>query len=193
MASVDPFFCNTCENHAFAGVITRVEGSPSGCAVRATGGTSEDALITWEQALAGNGDIIARRWLSNDGEATSLGGGCGRGGSNVAGCPRSPNFNFAHRLRDALPLAPTVFLLSAGQAGLPCGPCNLVLDLSGAVSLVTATNLSGDASIPYSIPGASPLVGVPLFTQWATFDVNAPACSQFLLHLSDALRIVIQG
>jgi len=191
--SVDAFACSLCEGDFPVGVSTRVEGPPSGCSVQATGGTGEDVLLVWEQALAGNGDIIARRWRTVDGVVTSLGGGCGRGGTNTATCAFSPNVNFAHRLRDALGLAPTVFILSAGAASFPCGSCNLIPALGGAVSVVTNTDLSGEARLPVSILASSPLIGVPLFTQWATLDLTTPGCSQFSLNLSNALRVVIES
>ena len=184
--------CSECEGPAYVGVSTRVEGPPVGCSVHASGGTGEDVLLTWEQALAGNGDIVARRWLAVDGDVTSLGGGCGLGGRNDAGCARSPNLLFAHRMLEGLANAPIVFILSIGQAGLPCGSCNLIPDLSTAITLMTTTDALGGAIVPTPIPAASPLVGLPLFTQWATVDLNTPACPQFLLHLSNALRVVIQ-
>ncbi|MEZ5966707.1 MAG: hypothetical protein R3F56_22910 [Planctomycetota bacterium] len=190
--SLDPFTCFACEGEFPLGVLTRLEGSPGGCSVQATGGTGEDALLTWEQVLTNNGDIIVRGWRTVDGNTTSLGGGCGRGGSNRATCARSPNGGFAHRLRDALPIAPTVFVLSPAQGSFACGPCVIVPDLTGAIMLLSATNVGGDASVPVVIPSLSPLIGVPLFTQWATVDLTTPAC--FLgLHLSNALRVVIES
>jgi len=190
--SVDGTFCSLCEGDFPAGMSTRVEGAPNGCAVRATGGTGEDVLLVWEQALAGNGDIIARRWRAVDGDVTSLGGGCGRGGSNLASCARSPHA-FAHVLRDAPALTPTVFLIAASPAGFSCGGCNLLPNLIGAASVVTTTSVNGQAAVGTDLPPASPLIGVPLFTQWATFDPATPACSQFLLNLSNALRVVIES
>ncbi|MEZ5962795.1 MAG: hypothetical protein R3F56_03010 [Planctomycetota bacterium] len=190
--SLDPFYCTDCEDKADVGVATRVEGPPVGCAVRATGGTDEDVLLTWEQALAGNGDIIARRWVAVDGDVTSLGGGCGLGGRNAAGCPRSPNPFFSHWLLEAPLRVPAIFVLSIGQSSLPCGSCNLIPDLTTAITVITATDGSGRSFVPAGIPASSPLVGIPVFTQWATIDTSAPACPRFLLHLSDALRIVIR-
>ncbi len=190
--SLDPFNCIDCEGIFSVGLSTRVEGRPSGCSVQADGGTGEDVLLAWEQSVAGNGDIIVRRWQTVDGTVTSLGGGCGRGGSSRATCARSPNPRFAHHLRDALPSAPAVFVFSPGQLGFPCGPCNLVPDLASAIILLLGTDGLGRASLPVAISPASSLIGVPFFTQWATVDVTAPACTLFSLHLSNALRIVIQ-
>ncbi|MFO1050579.1 MAG: hypothetical protein U1F36_00025 [Planctomycetota bacterium] len=186
------FRCTDCEAQAYVGASTRVEGPPVGCSVHASGGTGEDVLLTWEQALAGNGDIVARRWLAVDGDITSLGGGCGRGGLNYTGCARSPNPFFAHRMIEGLPSAPVVLVLSIGQAGLQCGSCNLIPDLTTSITMVTTTDVFGSAVRIMPIPTASPLVGLPLFTQWATVDVNAPACTLLSVHLSDALRFVIQ-
>jgi len=191
--SVDPFACTSCEGEFFAGLTTRLEGPPAGCAVQAFGGTGEDVMLAWEQALANNGDIIVRRWRTIDGDATSLGGQCGRGGSNHATCARSPNNQFAHRLRDALPAAPAVFVFSASQASFPCGSCDLIPGLAGAILVPGATDGSGEAILPVPIPQLSPLIGVPFFTQWATIDLSAPACTLFSLHLSNALRIVIEA
>ncbi|MGE0143102.1 MAG: hypothetical protein AB7I19_00425 [Planctomycetota bacterium] len=190
--SLDPFHCFGCEGEFLIGVTSRLEGSPGGAAVPASGGTSENVVLTWEQALAGNGDIIARGWRTLDGLVTPLDGGCGRGGSNRATCARSPNLTFALRLRDALPSAPTVFLFAGAAAGLSCGPCNIVPDLTSAIALPLATDASGESNLPFFVPALSPLIGVPLFSQWATIDSVAPACS-LGLHFSDALRIVIEG
>jgi hypothetical protein len=150
-------------------------------------------LLAFEQALADNGDIVVRRWRTVDGIATPLGGGCGRGGSNHATCARSPHSSFTHRLRDALPAAPAVFVFSAGQGALPCGPCQLIPALANAILVPLATDAGGDVSLPVPIPSVSPLLGVPFFTQWATVDLSAPACGLFSVHLSNALRVVIES
>jgi hypothetical protein len=190
--SLDPFTCFGCEGEFLIGVSSRLEGSPGGAAVPASGGTGEDVVLTWEQALANNGDIIARGWRTVDGLATSLDGGCGGGGTNRATCARSPNLTFSLRLRDASPIAPTVFLFAGAAGGLPCGPCNIVPDLASAIALPLTTDASGESNLPFFIPALSPLIGVPLFSQWATIDAVAPACN-LGLHVSNALRIVIES
>ena len=135
VVSLDPFTCTSCEGAFQLGVSSRVEGPPSGCSVQSGGGTAEDALFVWEQVLSGNGDIIARGWRTVDGDVASLGGGCGRGGTNRASCARSPATAFSFRLRDAVAAAPSVFLLSGSQSSIPCGACNLIPDLTGGLQL----------------------------------------------------------
>lgn len=193
--SLDPFRCSFCEGDFPIGVASLIEGTPFGCSVQASGGTTEDTLVAWEQSDPAtlNGDIIVRAWNTVDGGVTSLGGGCGRGGSNRATCARSPSSSFSHRLRGALPSAPAVFLLSAARSSFPCGPCNVVPDLTTALTLGLGTDALGNVSLPSQIPSMSPLIGVPLFTQWATVDLAAPACTVFPLHLSNALRLVIES
>lgn len=193
--SVDPFRCIVCEDSYAIGIPSLIERTPFGCSVRAGGGATEDALVAWEQSDVAtlNGDIIARSWNTLDGRSTSLGGGCGRGGSNHATCARSPSPQFAHRLRGALPNAPAVFLLAGTQSNYPCGPCNVVPDLATAITLVLSTDALGNVSLPIQIQAQSPLIGVPLLTQWATVDFSTPACTALPVHLSNALRVVIEA
>ncbi len=161
--------------------------------MQASGGSGEDLLLAYELEIGFFSEIYVRAWRTVDGDTSSLGGGCGRGGTNRATCARSPNAGFAHRLLHALPNAPTVFVLSAGQAGFPCGVCNLIPNLAGAITLVVSTDVSGNVRLPVAIQPSSQLIGVPLFTQWATVTLTSPACSLFSLDMSNAVRIVIQG
>jgi hypothetical protein len=85
-----------------------------------------------------------------------------------------------------------VFLFAGAAGGLPCGPCNIVPDLASAIALPLTTDASGESNLPFFIPALSPLIGVPLFSQWATIDAVAPACN-LGLHVSNALRIVIES
>ena len=107
-------------------------------------------------------------------------------------CARSPNPTFAHRLVGALPNAPTIFVLAGSESPIPCGTCRLVPDLSAAIVLPLATSAAGEASVPVPIPANSTLRGVPLVEQWVTIDLATPACTNFQLDLSDALRVVIE-
>lgn len=191
--SVDPFTCTTCEGIFFPGQGFPSAGPPSYCCVQAGGGTGEDVLLAYDLTITSPSAVYVRAWRTVDGDVTSLGGGCGHGGTNRATCARSPNPNFAHRLLQALPNAPTVFVISGSQAGFPCGACNLLPNLTGAITLVVSTDVSGNVRLPIALPPASPLIGVPLFTQWATVTLTSPACSLLSLDMSNALRIVIQG
>ncbi len=197
--SYDPFLCSVCESSAQFGAEfpigsnTRIERTPFACAAVSAGGTGEDVLMAWPQndVTSTNTDIIIRRWQTVDGGTASLGGGCGEGGTNRATCARSPNPVFTHRLRDSIPSAPTVFLMAATQLGLQCGPCTLVPN-PAEIALVLNTDASGEVALRAAIPAASPLIGVPLFTQWATIDLATPACTLFPIDLSNALRVLIQ-
>jgi len=190
-SSIDPFQCLDCEGRFSIGVASRVEGRPVGCAAPAGGFATEDMLLAWEQSLSGNGDVIVRGWRTEDGVVSSLGGGCGRGGSNRATCARSAH-SLTLRLRDALPAATTVLLLSATQLPFGCGICSLLPNVATGITVTLATDAGGEAAVPVPIPANSPLIGVPFLTQWATLDLASPACPLFSMHLSNALRVVIE-
>ncbi len=68
----------------------------------------------------------------------------------------------------------------------------VVPDLASAIVQLLGTDGLGRTSLPVAIQTMSSLIGVPFFTQWATVDLTAPACPLFSLHLSNALRLVIQ-
>lgn len=194
--SIDPFVCEDCEGLFELDFINVVSLAPVGCSVESGGGVGDDALFVWETASAtasSNGDIIGRVWRSVDGAATSLGGGCGNGGINLATCPHSPNRFFGHRLVEATPSTQAVFVLSGLRHDVPCGTCILVPDVATAILLPHRTDQAGRATVFFPIPAGSEFIGVPLLTQWATLDLAAPrACALFHFDLSNALRVVVE-
>jgi len=194
--SVDPFRCTDCEGVFSLDFVNAVSLSPVGCSVDAGGGQGEEALLVWETASAtasSNGDIIARLWRAADGAVTSLGGGCGAGGTNHATCARSPNRFFTHRLRGATPSTAAVFVLSGLRRDFSCGACTLIPDVATAILIPLRTDAAGEAAVFSAIPASSELIGVPLLTQWATVDLAPRACALFHFDLSNALRVVVEG
>jgi len=193
--SLDPFHCVPCEgvfSPHLSGAVA--EGPPFGCAALSGGGPRDDALLVWMFLTASsptNADIAARLWRSADGTATSLGGGCGSGGTARATCARVPNPNFVHRLLGATPSTPAFLCQSLGQGQSSCGPCNLFPDLNSAVVQGSATDLLGNAASSAPIPNIASLIGLVLFEQWVTLRAGG-ACSVFSIDLSNALRVVIE-
>jgi hypothetical protein len=172
-----------------------LEQPPVACAVGSGGPqTGEAVLLAWARSelTAFNGDIIVRAWDTIDGVAVDFGGACGDGGRNYASCARSPNASFSHRLLNSLPSTAALFVVSASQAPFACGGCTLIPNLNGGIILPATTNSVGDASYALSIGVNSPLIGVPLFTQWATVDLVTPSCRLFILEMSNALRVTIE-
>jgi hypothetical protein len=193
VGSIDPFRCRDCEG-AFTLGAADITGVVNGCAALSGGGPPDDALLVWPLAPAAtpsNSDIMARFWRSDDGVVSSLGGGCGTGGSAQATCVRVPNAEFAHRLRGATPNAGTFLLQSLGQESATCGPCTRTPTLNGGVVLFFVTDSAGNAVAPSSIPDLPALRGLVQFDQWFTLR-SGGACSQFDIDMSNALRIVIQ-
>ena len=107
----------------------------------------EGTLTRLRPSGNGNSDVVARLWRSADGAVTSLGGGCGLGGTALAACVRIPNPDFAHRLRGASPNAGTFLLQALGQESGVCGPCTRIPALSTGVALFVLTDTLGNAAI----------------------------------------------
>lgn len=195
LASVDPFDCRPCEGTFFphrAGA--GAEGPPFGCSAFSGGGPPDDVLLVWEFITASaptNADIAAQLWRSADGGVTSLGGGCGSGGTAQATCVRVPNPTFAHRLRGATPNAGTFLLQSLGQESATCGLCRRVPVLGGSVALFVLTDGLGNAAVNVAIPNEPVLRGLVQFEQWLTLR-SGGACTGFEVDFSNALRIAVE-
>jgi hypothetical protein len=188
--SRDPFHCRPCEGRfTLAGGF--FDSAPSGCSTASGGGLPDEALVVWTRFTASNGDIVGRFWRSIDGVTSSLGGGCGTGGTAQATCAMVPNPDFAHRLRGATPSAGTFLLQSLGQESASCGPCTRVPALAGGVALFLVTDALGNAAASSGIPHDIGLRGLVLFDQRFTLRTGG-ACSQFAVDMSNALRIVIE-
>lgn len=185
--SIDPFLCGPCEGILPVTGVGTAGSTPFGCGTIAGSGPADEALVAGSDA---NG-VFARPFRAVDGVVTSLGGGCGSGGTALVTCARSPNSRFAHRLRNSIPNSPCAFVLSGSQGQFSCGTCTVIPDLAAAIVLTNSVG-AGDSSLPVAIPTNSSLRGVPLFEQWATLNLLTPACGLFSLDLSNALRVVIE-
>jgi hypothetical protein len=185
VVSLDLLGCTLCE-----GVLRPTTGLavPWASAKIEGFGAPDDALVVGNDSSG----ILAQLFHAADGIVTSRGVGCGSGGIAYATCARSPNPLFAHQLLAAPPNAPTIFCIAASESPLVCGGCTLVPDLRSAILLPLATSAAGEARVAVRIPASSPLRGVPLVEQWATINLTNPACTNFQIDLSDALRVVIE-
>jgi len=186
--SFEPAQCFACEEISAMSGVGTAGSTPFGCGTIAGGGPPHEALIAGSDV---NG-VFAQLFRTADGVVTSLGGGCGAGGTACAPCARSPNPAFAHRLRNSIPNAPAFFVISGHEGQVACGACSFIPDLATAIFVTTSTNSVGASTVPFAIPANSSLRGVPLFEQWATLNLATPACGRFLVDFSSALRVVIQ-
>lgn len=146
---------------------------------------SGEAMIVWRAGTA-TGAAHARQFVDGGGSFASLGGGCGTGGTPLASCAHSSNFNFRIHLRGATPSTTTFLALGVDPFLYACGPCQLVVDPFTNVLLTTTTSAAGDAVIPFAIPPGA--AGFRLRSQWITLG---PSCAS-LLDLSNGMLVTVE-
>jgi len=96
--------------------------------------------------------------------------------STKGGTPSIGEVGFALRVRFAAPSASAFLVISLAQASLPFKGGLLLVDVTGAyASLFQATNGTGAAQVPLSIPNDPNLLGLPVFGQWLIQDAGAVA------------------
>ena len=84
------------------------------------------------------------------------------------------NPNFALELEGAAPNAPVVLLIGVGQTSLTIAGAQILVDPGQTLLVVdTATDASGNASVPLPVP--NPTSTATLYAQWVVLDPNAPA------------------
>jgi hypothetical protein len=190
--------CGVCE--AFQLVDSVDSNIEAAIAAQRSGASSggDGAMVAWQSfdSVAFESDVKARRYRSDTGLRTNLGGGCGSGGTASVSCPAVPATGFTFRLTGAA-AATNAYLLIAFDAMNPlnfsCGPCTLVPDVFSPFTFVIgvgATNGVGFASFATPIPPDPNLVGLEFLAQWAV-DTNPGACVDIGADLSNALSVVI--
>ena len=128
-------------------------------------------------------NISGRLFSTDDGEATSLVGGCGQGGTADTSCVRQGFANFTMRLRDAAPLSPVWLIVAADTNPVRCGPCSIVPDpFRGFVFSAGSTDASGRASATAPLP----VLNFQFYLQWI---VSTGSGSCLGLDLSNALEV----
>lgn len=126
--------------------------------------------------------------------AVPFGTGCpGTGGLtpslfSAGGVPAPGNAAFRLELTDAAARAPSLMLLGTSEASIPFGGCTLLVG-PPAGSTFAITDNSGNATIGVPVPNNPGLVGLTLFSQWATLDPAGPAPGGATL--SNGVRITI--
>lgn len=142
-----------------------------------------------------DGDIVGQEFeaLGPGGAVTSLGGGCGLGGSNGFDGPvASGNTELHATLTGASALSPFMAIgIEFTSSTVSSGPCTF---LSTGYTIVFPT-MAGEASFPLGIPCNPAFVGLVFYTQWAALLSGVspapllPPSAQ--VSFSDRLQVVI--
>ncbi|MBK8974381.1 MAG: hypothetical protein IPM29_00495 [Planctomycetes bacterium] len=197
--NIDVPTCGTCEPARTRVHLAhpRLQGNPALCARRSGGDPNDEVMIAFDETAFGSGnhDLLLQRFRPLDGDVTSLGGACGfesnpafGRGSNSAMCARSPNGTFAFRLDQAVPNAPVLFVLGLTRQDLAFCSSSCTLVPAADITIPTATDACGRASVPMPIGGGVANV-LTMYTQWL---VVHPRASCFGADFSPALRITVQ-
>lgn len=156
------------------------------------GGSGDEALVAYELVSASVGSIKAQLLDTLSGGITSsLGGGCGTGGSAGIDCPAKVNSNFKHTLSGAAALDNAFLVIGLERLDMPCGTCKLVPNPFTGFVISSSTGLTGSASVSTPIPNDSAVAGLVIYDQWAVVP-GAGNCAVFSSSLSNALQITIQ-
>ncbi len=188
--SVDLFDCATCEDEVrlaatSRGLVTAVASKLAG------GGTTRDCLVVRSEFDQPD-QVWSRRWRSDDGIATDLGGGCYGGARIWAQCARGGSPEFEMRVTAAVPTAASWLVLSLDRLRFSCSGCELIADPFSGYVLPATTDGRGDAAIPTGITDSS-ATGLQFYAQWlfAVPSGSAP-CASFPVGMSNAVRVQIQ-
>jgi len=183
VVSVDTIDCFDCEPEVTLDASSS-DFRPRVGARSSDGVFTGQAMIVWRAGA--NGAAHAQQFTDGGGSFSSLGGGCGNGGTPLASCAHSPNFNFRIHLRGATASTATFLALGLDAFGYVCGPCQLVVDPFTNVLLTTTTSAAGDAVIPLAIPPGA--AGAKLRSQWLTLGTSCAS----LLDLSDGILVTVE-
>lgn len=181
--------CSTCElEYTLAsGTIPTL-----GISTEATGGGSgNEGLVSYE-LVATTGSIKVQLFDTLTGGLTSsLGGGCGSGGSAGIDCPAKVNSNLGHTLTGAATLDTAFLVIGLERIDMPCGSCKVVPNPFTGFVLSTSTSATGAAKLTTPVPNDPTVAGLVVYDQWAVVP-GTGGCAAFGASLSNALQITIQ-
>lgn len=179
---LDPKTCATCESPlTLMGSTSLLNPTePAVCIAGSTGtGLGARGLVAWTanvDSTGVTGPLFGRRFevFSSLAGTTSLGGGCGGGGSaQPTGMPYVGNTDFGMQLLFADPGSlVAVFNWNSPQPLLGCGPCQW-LPFGGTITTLVT---NGTAQVPLPIPCDGTLSGVQLDTQWTVWRPGVAPC-----------------
>ncbi|MBX3465048.1 MAG: hypothetical protein KF830_17910 [Planctomycetes bacterium] len=198
LRGLDPQTCATCEGPlaVFGSTSLLYPTEPAVCIAGSTGdGLGTRGLLVWTANIDStgvSGPLFGRRFdvFSTLAATTSLGGGCGGGGSmQPTSMPYVGNTNFGLQLlfAEAGSLL-AVLNWNSPQPLFGCGGCQW-LPFGGTI---TTPVIGSQAQVALPIPCDATLSGVPLDAQWTVWRPGVTACPivpDFVL--SNALRLHI--
>lgn len=152
----------------------------------------EGLLLNFDGAIGPiNPGILRGRRFGSLGRWQDLGGGCGKGGKAfVEGA--AVGFGPLRLSVDTDLISGTSFALIGPESpGLPCGGCQLRIDLTQLLVLSAPLSGAGSGLVSIALPNSAALVGVQAAVQWAT-PVSGPLCTNLGCDFSNALRLTIE-
>jgi hypothetical protein len=163
-----------------------------GIATEATGGGSGDEALVAYELVSTTGSIKSQLLDTLSGGLTSsLGGGCGSGGTAGIDCPAKVNSNFKHTLTGAATLDSAFLVIGLERLDLPCGSCTVVPNPFTGFVIATTTGATGAATVTTQIPNDPAVAGLVIYDQWAVVP-GSGSCAAFGSSFSNALKITIQ-
>lgn len=181
--------CSTCElEYTLAsGTIPTL-----GISTEATcGGTGDEGLVTYELVTTVGAIKVQLFDTLTGGLTSSLGGGCGSGGSAGIDCPAKVNANLGHTLTGAAALDTAFLVIGLERIDMPCGTCEVVPNPFTGFVISTTTGATGAAKVLTPVPNDPSVAGLVVYDQWAIVP-GTGGCAAFGASLSNALQITIQ-